>query len=103
MAKSDNHVQGLLIMNTKAPVLTFDPNAKAAYFKLRDGAVYKTKKVAGNIFVDYSRGGKVLGVEMLYPRTITIHVIQKVSRQIKEPMLMNINPAALGRVIACKR
>lgn len=46
--------------------ITYDKKTDAMYIKLNDKAVYhKTRKVTDDVLVDYSKDGKVVGVEVL--------------------------------------
>lgn len=44
--------------------IRIDEQANAAYIRLASGAVYETKTV-GEFGVDYSRTGRVLGIEIV--------------------------------------
>lgn len=46
--------------------ITYDKKIDAIYIKLNEKADYhQTKKVTDNLLVDYSKDGKVVGVEVL--------------------------------------
>lgn len=46
--------------------ITYDKKTDAMYIKLNDKAAYhSTRKVTDNVLVDYSKSGKVVGVEVL--------------------------------------
>ncbi len=46
--------------------ITYDKKTDAMYIKLNDKAVYhKTRKVSDDVLVDYSKNGKIVGVEVL--------------------------------------
>lgn len=46
--------------------ITYDKKTDAMYIKLNDKAVYhKTRKITDDVLVDYSKDGKVVGVEVL--------------------------------------
>lgn len=49
--------------------------ALAVYFKLEQGRVHRTVEIArGECNVDEDRHGKLLGIEMLRPGTLELHV-----------------------------
>lgn len=46
--------------------ITYDEKTDAMYIKLNEKAVYhKTRKVTDDVLVDYTKDGKVVGVEVL--------------------------------------
>ena len=46
--------------------MTYDQKIDAMYIKFDDKAIYhNTKKVTDEVMVDYSKNGKVVGVEIL--------------------------------------
>jgi len=46
----------------------FDPEARALYFKLKDGEVKESEPLADNIIVDFDENGKIVGIEILLPK-----------------------------------
>lgn len=47
----------------------FDSEVSALYLRLRKGRVKKSDPVADNIVFDLDEKGKILGIEVLLPRT----------------------------------
>ena len=46
--------------------ITYDESVDAMYIKLNEKLVYKTsKKITDDVLIDYSKDGKVMGVEVL--------------------------------------
>jgi uncharacterized protein YuzE len=46
--------------------VTYDKSVDAMYIKLNEKLVYKSsKKISEGVLVDYSKDGKVIGVEIL--------------------------------------
>ncbi len=45
--------------------IRFDPVADAAYVQFRTGQSVRTEETNEGFFVDYSRTGKVIGIEVL--------------------------------------
>lgn len=45
--------------------ITYDPKADAMNIKFQDGRYAVSKEVAEGIIVDYTKSGKVLGIEIL--------------------------------------
>ena len=46
--------------------IRIDPKADAAYIRLRKGKITRTEEVDGGYVLDYTRAGKVLGIEILF-------------------------------------
>lgn len=64
--------------------ITYDKKTDAMYIKLNDKAVYhKTRKVTDDVLVDYSKDGKVVGVEILAAseNTVLPHLKEKITVQ----------------------
>lgn len=46
--------------------ITYDKSVDAMYIKLNENLIYKSsKKVSGDILIDYSVDGKIMGLEVL--------------------------------------
>lgn len=46
--------------------ITYDKKTDAMYIKLNDKATYhNSRKITDNVLIDYSKNGKVVGVEVL--------------------------------------
>lgn len=45
--------------------ISYDPKVDAMYIRLASGRYSVTKKVSDNVLVDVTKGGKVLGLEIL--------------------------------------
>ena len=43
----------------------YDPQADALYIRLAAGKVAETEEVCPGLILDYDKGGKILGIEML--------------------------------------
>lgn len=46
--------------------IRIDSEADAAYIRLRRGKVVRTEELGDGYMLDYSRAGKVLGIEILF-------------------------------------
>lgn len=46
--------------------IRIDAEADAAYIRLRNGKVHRTEELPGGYMLDYSRAGKVIGIEVLH-------------------------------------
>ena len=83
--------------------LTFDPDARAMYVNLTDTIDYKVAKTveaAPEVFVDFDKKGKVLGVEILNPGIYTFKFIKKIADRYHIPQLKRIqHPEKIGQVI----
>jgi len=66
-----NHV--LSIRHGKT-LVTYDKEADAAYFRVREGAVARTVKMQEWLLADLDKSGALLGVEMLF---VSSHVPRK--------------------------
>lgn len=56
----------LLSRNNNFMKITYDPEADAAYIKIRNGNIHRTRKISNNLLVDVNRKGNVLGIELLF-------------------------------------
>jgi uncharacterized protein YuzE len=72
-----------------------DGKPVAAYIRFTDNKVRKTKEIHPNFMVDYDANRKVVGVEILNPKTFPVQMMKRISAKIKHPELAAINPAAL--------
>ncbi len=64
--------------------------AMAAYYylpRLPRQRSYRTEEVATGILVDYSRGGKAIGIEITAPRTVSLSKMNQVLRSLGQPEL----------------
>ena len=64
--------------------------AMAAYYylpRLPRQRSYRTEEVAAGILVDYSRGGKAIGIEITAPRTVSLSKMNQVLRSLGQPEL----------------
>jgi uncharacterized protein YuzE len=68
-------------------LITFDTNSQAAYIRLKNGKVSKTREILPEVFVDFDAGNHPLGIELISPCTVTL---RKVARQLKLPLLNRI-------------
>lgn len=64
----------------------FDAEASALYLRLRKGKIKKSDPVADNIVFDLDEKGKIVGIEILLPRT--------------EPELLKVLAAETSRKLA---
>ncbi len=55
-------------------LVTYDKEADAAYFRVREGAVARTLKMQEWLLADIDKSGALLGVEMLF---VSTHVPRK--------------------------
>jgi uncharacterized protein YuzE len=81
--------------------MKYDPAARMAYIKLREGVVHETREEAPNIMVDINSKGHLIGVEIISPRsfkdeTRITTALRKLSKEFDEPQLRSINPRMLG-------
>lgn len=81
-------------------LISFDPQANAAYVKIREGKVHKTKEEAPGILVDLGANGQLLGVELLDPQRIEIKIMLRLAKEFNAPVLSHVNPKAIPRVYA---
>ena len=82
-------------------IVSYDPEARAVYVRVKSGRVSKTKKQAPGVFVDLDSKGNLLGVEFLDPKHIEVNIIQRIARVFKFPGLKHLNPKAIPAVYAC--
>lgn len=45
--------------------IEYDTEHEVLYLKIRDGKVAKTKEYRAEVFIDFDRGGNLLGIELL--------------------------------------
>lgn len=81
-------------------LISYDPGAHAAYIKVRQGRVERTKEEAPGLYVDIGRDGRLLGVEILDPKRIQLKFIARLAKEFKVPELARINPRHLAGVYA---
>ena len=79
-------------------LVSYDPEARAAYIKVRQGRVAKTKKEAPGVMVDIGAGGQLLGLELLEPRKIEIKLMIRIAKEFNVPALRHFDPRYLSRV-----
>lgn len=78
--------------------INYDPAAKAAYIKVREGRVHKTVEEVPGVFLDIGTNGQLLGVEFLDPKKIDISLVRKIAKEFKTPSLKHVNPNAIPKV-----
>lgn len=81
-------------------LVSYDPEAHAAYIKVRQGRVAKTKKEAPGIMLDIGAHGQLLGLEILEPRKIELKWIVRIANEFRTPALKNFDPRYLPRLYA---
>ena len=64
--KRVSHHNGLLSLTRGAALATYDPEADAAYFRVRKGKVARTVELQRWLLADLDTKGALLGVEMLF-------------------------------------
>jgi uncharacterized protein YuzE len=84
--------------------ISYDPEADAAYIRIRTGQVSKTvEKVSNSVMMDYDTKGNLLGIEILSPAANRVAVRQflgKLSLKNGLPALKKIRPEAIPGVFA---
>jgi uncharacterized protein YuzE len=50
------------------PMVTYDPEADAAYIRFSAGKVEESEEVAAGIVLDYDEEGRLVGMEVLHAR-----------------------------------
>lgn len=78
--------------------MSYDPEAHAAYIKVAQGRVSKTRKEAPGVFADIGSHGQLLGVEIIEPRKIQLNLVVRIAKEFKVPQLAHFDPRALGRL-----
>jgi len=64
--------------------ITYDKSVDAMYIKLNEKSAYQSsKKITDDVLVDYSKDGKVVGVEILAASKNTILPLKQTSVQIE--------------------
>jgi len=81
-------------------LVSWDPGARAAYVKLAQGRVSEAKQEGPGVYVDIGSGGKLLGLEILNPKSLKLTIMHKIARKYSDPRLKKFNPRALPRVFA---
>lgn len=81
-------------------LISWDPDARAAYIKVAQGRVAKTSERAPGVFVDLAANGRLLGIEILDPRRLQISLFQRIVRQFNVPSLQKVNPHAIPSIFA---
>jgi len=79
--------------------IELDLGAGALYITLREGHIAKTVEFAEEVFVDLDSNGKVLGIEMLNPGTISV-CLPKIASSYHIPALRHVRAKALEQVFA---
>jgi len=57
--------------------ITIDPLAGAAYLKIKEGKVAKTKEFSEEVFLDFDVRNHLLGIELLNPCCGTLRKVAK--------------------------
>lgn len=57
---------GVLSLTHGATLVTYDPEADAAYFNVQKGKVARTLKLQDWLLADVNKNGALLGIEMLF-------------------------------------
>jgi uncharacterized protein YuzE len=79
-------------------LVSYDPGAHAAYIKVRQGRVARTREEAPGVLVDIGSAGQLLGLELLDPKEIEVKVLIRLAKEFKVPDLKRIDPRALSKV-----
>mgnify|MGYP001578007787 FL=1 len=64
--KRISHHNGILPLTRGAALVSYDPEADAAYFRVRKGKVARTIELQKWLLADTNAKGALLGVEMLF-------------------------------------
>jgi len=88
-------------MNVRFELDKEDNQILALYAHIRDGLVYRTVEIEeGACYADEDEHGNLLGVEMLAPGNVQIHINQIATRYPKDEGLRESLTAALEKVPA---
>ncbi len=60
--------------------VSFDKESGAMYFRLSKGKITKTISLGKDRFIDVNESGKMIGVEVLLPKTMPKEVNEVISR-----------------------
>lgn len=68
--------------------VTYDPEAKALYFKLADQKPVKTIPMGEGKYIDVAESGKAVGLEIIFPSSLTEEAINAIKLQKEEIKLL---------------
>jgi uncharacterized protein YuzE len=94
------------MINFKLPdniMVEYDPEAHAAYIRVKEGKVAKTKEEARFITLDLDSRGNLIGIEVINPKQISIQgrrALNHVADEFDLPALKKIRPEAIPQVYA---
>jgi uncharacterized protein YuzE len=65
---------------------------EAVYFKINWLPIKETVELDSETYIDISKEGKIVGIEMLSPGKVTLEQLKKVAKKYKEPVINEIRP-----------
>lgn len=84
-------------------LISYDPDADAAYIRIRSGKVARTKEeVPDSINLDLNSRGQLLGIEIFRPAQVKVQyrVFQRLANRFHLPVLKHLHPELLPKVYA---
>ena len=79
-------------------LISYDNDAKAMYIMLlADGKVAKTVEFSAETFVDLTKKGELVGVEMLNPNRLDL---RRIAKKYHHPELSRISPEKFLKAVA---
>ncbi len=91
----------LVIKFPDGAVMKYDPIARMAYIKVREGTVAETREESPTVCVDLDSKGHLIGVEITSPRSLkyetrVITVLRRIAKEFDAPQLRDIDPRVVG-------
>lgn len=62
-------------------IIEYDPDADAAYIKVRNGKISESAEAGNDIIVDFDKGRKMVGIEILNFSKMQINLKNLMSKQ----------------------
>jgi uncharacterized protein YuzE len=81
-------------------VFSYDHQADAAYIRVSEESVARSVEKTPGIVIDLDRKGRVVGVELLSPRKVSLTAMSQISKQYKVPELATVDPRVIPQLYA---
>jgi len=79
-------------------IVSYDELADAVYIKIKpEGVVAKTIEFAPETFVDLTKDGELIGIEMLNPGNV---ILKRIAKKYHRPELFKVNTTKLQESIS---
>jgi uncharacterized protein YuzE len=76
--------------------ISYDPEADAAYFQIKQSTVVESEEIAKGIIVDYDDDDNIIGVELLGLKNFDIQGFKKLTPLLPDLVLANFQEAVIS-------